>query len=159
MSDSAIEKKVKEQFKLGLDSIHGLGHWNRVNQIGFYLAKITNADLRVVSLFSILHDSQRENEDYDPDHGTRAATYTAQLFDAGLLPLNQKQLNQLIHACNYHSNPKAQSDDLTVKTCWDADRLDLCRVGEVPNPKFLYTQPAKQPEARDFALNLLEHGK
>ena len=33
--------------------------------------------------------------------------------------------------------------DITVQTCWDADRLDLGRVGIRPHPKYLCTAVAK----------------
>ncbi len=35
--------------------------------------------------------------------------------------------------------------DITVQTCWDADRLDLGRVGITPNPRWLCTACAKDP--------------
>jgi hypothetical protein len=34
--------------------------------------------------------------------------------------------------------------DITVQTCWDADRLDLPRVGIQPLPQFLCTEAAKK---------------
>jgi uncharacterized protein len=34
-------------------------------------------------------------------------------------------------------------DDVTVMTCWDADRLDLGRVGMVPEAQYLCTDAAK----------------
>ena len=36
--------------------------------------------------------------------------------------------------------------DATVLTCWDADRLDLGRVGIRPDPKYLCTPAARDPE-------------
>ena len=33
--------------------------------------------------------------------------------------------------------------DLTVQVCWDADRLDLGRVGIEPIPEKLCTEPAR----------------
>ena len=38
------------------------------------LAAETGANLRVVELFSVLHDGQRENEDNYPQHGPRGGT-------------------------------------------------------------------------------------
>jgi uncharacterized protein len=31
-----------------------------------------------------------------------------------------------------------------VATCWDADRLDIGRVGIVPNSKYLFSDEAKR---------------
>jgi uncharacterized protein len=35
-------------------------------------------------------------------------------------------------------------DDVTVMTCWDADRLDLGRVHMVPESQYLCTDAAKR---------------
>jgi uncharacterized protein len=40
----------------------------------------------------------------------------------------------------------ATHDNITVQTCFDADRLDLGRVGKKPNAKFLCTDAAKSKE-------------
>ena len=32
------------------------------------------ADAEVVATFALIHDSQRQSDGYDPDHGRRAAT-------------------------------------------------------------------------------------
>jgi uncharacterized protein len=36
--------------------------------------------------------------------------------------------------------------DVTIQTCWDADRLDLGRVGTKPNPTYLGTAAARNQE-------------
>jgi uncharacterized protein len=42
--------------------------------------------------------------------------------------------------------------DLTVQTCWDADRLDLGRVGKTPRVEKLCTEEARRdPVLRDLA--------
>jgi uncharacterized protein len=46
--------------------------------------------------------------------------------------------------------------DATVLACWDADRLDLGRVGIRPVPHRLCTAPARQPDAIAQALRLSE---
>jgi len=150
-----IEDTVTKQFKLRLYSIHGTDHWNRVKEIGFYLAGHTEADLGVVGLFSFLHDSRRENEFEDPEHGFRATEYVLELRKKGLFEINDKQLDQLLFACKHHNNKQSKSDDLTIQTCWDADRLDLYRLGEIPDEKYLYTEAAKKRKTRDFVLKLL----
>ena len=37
--------------------------------------------------------------------------------------------------------------------CWDADRLDLARVGIVPNPKYLCAAYARRPDVIQAAIN------
>jgi len=41
--------------------------------------------------------------------------------------------------------------DITVQTCWDADRLDLGRVGKTPRVEKLCTEEARDPVLRELA--------
>ena len=145
---------IMRQFKLSIGSEHGISHWKRVEEIGQYLTQHTKADSEVVHLFSCLHDLKRENEDYDPKHGLRASTFVKELHSKDILDISEKQLNQLTFACEHHSDSKIKSDDITIQTCWDADRLDLWRVGVVPDPYFLNTTIAKQEKTIEFSWKL-----
>ncbi len=122
-------------------SLHGLAHWERVRENGFALAGATDgADLEVVDLFALFHDSMRVNDGRDPDHGRRGSALAREL--AGLLPLEQRQLEQLTTACDGHTDGFV-TDDPTVGACWDADRLDLPRVGITPDARLLSTAAAR----------------
>ena len=150
---------LEDYFKLDFyKSDHGINHWERVRILGEHLAKVTGADPDVVYYFAYCHDIKRENEGTDPKHGLRAAEFVNGFFipypeDADL---NKKQIEQLKYACGFHCQSGAKSDDITIQTCWDADRLDLWRVGVVPDPYFLNTEEAKQKETIEFAKNLYE---
>ena len=61
------------QCPLGNSPIHGLKHWTSVLENGRKLATKTGANLKVVELFSVLHDARRQNENHDPEHGHKAA--------------------------------------------------------------------------------------
>ena len=122
-------------------SLHGLAHWERVRENGFALASATSgADPEVVRLFALFHDSMRLNDGHDPDHGRRGSALAREL--AGLLPLEPSQLERLAAACDGHADGFV-SDDPTVGTCWDADRLDLPRVGIQPEARLLSTAAAR----------------
>jgi uncharacterized protein len=154
-----LRRLILAQFKLGLDSIHGTEHWRRVEKFGLMLAEKTGADKDVISLFAYFHDSQRENEHLDPHHGARAAEFALELFKTGMLKASNKQFEQLVEACRSHSSPVAHSEDVTVQTCWDADRLDLWRVGETPHPRLLHTNAAKDPTMIQKARALWKSGQ
>jgi len=149
---------LKSQFKLNIKAEHGISHWRRVALIGNYLARHTGADIEVVNFFAYLHDSKRENELYDPEHGLRASAFAKELYDKKLIKINAQKLEVLQFACEHHSDSKVKSDDITVQTCWDADRLDLWRVGIEPKREFLNTDFAQNHEAMKFAKNLLTSG-
>ena len=70
---------ILEEYTLPLGGDHGVAHWARVLENGLRLAEETNANVEVVQLFSVLHDSRRINEVTDPEHGPRAAEFAAEL--------------------------------------------------------------------------------
>jgi uncharacterized protein len=135
-------KIVSAQFPLGLESIHGTTHWRRVEANGLLIASASGADVTVVRLFALFHDCRRENEFTDPDHGKRGAELAKSLHDVEF-DLDEPRLSLLMEACSGHTD-LVHHPDPTIGTCWDADRLDLPRVGIVPNPAYLNTAKAKE---------------
>lgn len=133
-----------ETHTLGHHGFHGRDHWLRVLLNGRMLASQTGANLRVVELFAVLHDSCRENENDDPDHGRRAAAYARELrgtwFEA-----SEVEMDLLAEACDLHSDGYTEAD-VTVQTCWDADRLDLGRIGIRPSARYLCTEAARRSD-------------
>ena len=120
---------------------HGFGHWMRVLHNGRLLAGMENANLGVVELFCLLHDTQRQNERIDPSHGRRAARY-AEALRGIWFDINDEEMELLTEALEYHSDGYTDGD-ITVQVCWDADRLDLGRVGIKPAPHRLCTASAQ----------------
>ena len=121
--------------------MHDIEHWLRVLINGRLIAVQSGADIEVVEHFALLHDVQRKDEYRDMQHGNRAADFAASIIGDWVL-LNSTQMYQLTEACRYHSMGRL-SKDVTIQTCWDADRLDLGRVGIQPSAKKLCTQTAK----------------
>jgi uncharacterized protein len=140
----AALRAVLEDYSLPLDGLHGVAHWARVLESGLRLAEETGADLEVVQLFTVLHDSKRINEHSDPDQGPRAAEFAAMLRGR-VFELPDREFRLLHRACAGHTHEWTHPD-VTIRTCWDADRLDLGRVGITPHPSRLCTEQAMQPE-------------
>lgn len=133
---------LSERFRLGPNSVHGPGHWRRVEQNGLRLAgRTAGADITVVRLFAVFHDAERINEHTDPQHGLRAAELMQRMHGRGFT-LNTEQLATLFDACARHEEGEI-SDDPTIGCCWDADRLDLPRVGIEPHRDFMSTAVGK----------------
>jgi uncharacterized protein len=141
---SGLLKAVLAQFRISRHGVHGPSHWARVRSHAFTVGKATGADLLVVELFAFLHDSQRENEWIDPNHGSRAAEYASSL-NRIFFDLNGDQLDMLCLAVRGHSDGGIHPD-ATIQTCWDADRLDLGRVGTKPKARYLSVEGAKHIE-------------
>ncbi len=133
---------LRRQFKIDWHGHHGIPHWGRVRANGLMLAAETGANMHVVELFAFFHDAGRLNEHEDEGHGGRGAALARQLrgrfFDAV-----DAEMDLLQYACDHHSDGM-KIGDVTVLTCWDADRLDLGRVGITPNPRYLCTEAAKR---------------
>jgi len=150
-------RAVLKQYRLPLRGIHGPIHWGRVLENGLRLATLTGARPQVVELFAVFHDAGRVNEDHDPQHGSRGADLASALrgkhFDLG-----EEDFTILKVACRLHTEGLIKSD-VTVQTCWDADRLDLGRVGVKPHPARLCTDAAKDFVMLEWADNRAAGGQ
>lgn len=141
-SEQALWQLVTARFRLGQDSVHGPSHWQTVRRNGLYLARHHAADEEIVRLFAVFHDSCRENEYGDPQHGPRGAQLAREFRQAGHFQLNDLRMDLLVTACNIHNGGPPQTEP-TLAVCLDADRLDLGRVGITPDPALLSTLTAR----------------
>lgn len=141
---------LQQQYALPLHGIHGISHWARVYENGSRIAEKTHANVKIVQLFALFHDSKRQSEGADPEHGVRGAEYAVAFHQAALLDLSDQEFDLLYCACADHTDGLIKAD-ITVQTCWDADRLDLYRVGILPDPALLCTRAAKSHELREWA--------
>ena len=121
---------------------HGIEHWDRVYRNGRKLLT-PEVDSLVVGLFAYLHDVCREGDGYDLQHGERSAVLVGQLRDTLLKDLSDRQIKQLSEACRLHT-VEHKTGDPTIDACFDADRLDLGRVGVTPDPERLATEIGKR---------------
>lgn len=120
--------------------IHGVDHWTRVATFGHELAAETpGADIAVVQAFAAFHDCQRVSDGRDPDHGRRAAALVQSVPCTGL---DQEQTAALVEALAGHADGTTTTDP-TIGACWDADRLDLRRLGRPLRPELLSTDAAR----------------
>ena len=132
---------LKQESTFFNSSIHGIQHWQTVEHNGHYLAKFNEADKAVLSYFAYFHDCMRENEHQDKGHGPRGAVFAMKHRD--IIPLNDVQFKQLTDACKGHTYG-TRPECITINTCWDADRLDLGRVGIDPDADYLHNEEAKR---------------
>ncbi|HEX9952370.1 MAG TPA: hypothetical protein VGB53_11420 [Rubricoccaceae bacterium] len=147
----ALMAAVRDQYRLDWDGVHGAAHWGRVLDNGLALASETGARADVVTLFAVLHDACRHNDRRDPGHGPRAAAFARTLHATGVFSLDAPGLDLLAAACHGHTHD-ATHPDATVRTCYDADRLDLGRCGITPDPQYLCTDAGREPGRIAWAL-------
>jgi uncharacterized protein len=144
-----VLQAARERFALDPRGVHGIRHWTRVRENGHRLATHTGANKLVVELFAFLHDCCRENDGTDAGHGERAAEF-AETLRGTLLHLSDADFALLFEAIRDHEVGRTRGD-ITVITCWDADRLDLGRVWKRPDPKYLCTEYARRKSTIEWA--------
>lgn len=142
---------LRSQFQLNWEGIHGVSHWQRVYATGRELATLTGVTGRVAEYFALFHDVCRLNDGIDTNHGTRAAAFVTQ-HRGEWIDLSDTEFIKLHYAITHHSDKKMHKD-LIIQVCWDADRLDLGRVGIQPDPRFLGTEAARNL----LKKNLFDH--
>jgi uncharacterized protein len=151
-----VVRAARQHFVLDLHGIHGVPHWQRVRENGLRIARHTGADRQIVELFAYLHDCCREDERSDPGHGERAADFAASLRGT-LIHLGDEEFRLLHEAIRDHELGLTRGD-VTVVTCWDADRLDLGRVRRRPHPRYLGTEYARRKETIEWAYKRSRNG-
>ncbi len=107
----------------------------------------------------------RQNDGLDVGHGKRGAELARTLHEEGFSPLfdingkplrlSEAQLEKLCEACSEHTSGKVTSDP-TIGACWDADRLNLWRVGVKSNPALLSTEAAREEDMIERGQRLQE---
>jgi uncharacterized protein len=137
----AILRAILSGYELPASGEHGVTHWARVLENGLAIATSNGADTEVIALFALFHDSRRVNEYEDEAHGARGAQF-ARSLRGRLVHLDDARFELLFEACALHSDGAIDAHP-TVQTCWDADRLDLGRVGTKPHPQRLCTDGAR----------------
>lgn len=154
MITRGLIQSILGRYALPRDAIHGVSHWARVIENGRQLSQVTGANIRVVELFSVFHDSQRINEGIDDGHSRRGAELARELRGVDY-ELSDEEYSLLIYACELHTEGHLDGD-ITIQTCWDADRLDLARVGIVSRKERLCTERAKDPDFLKWAIERSE---
>lgn len=148
-----------------LGATHGMSHWQRVERNGILLSMHDGClrkeiYINVVRAFAYLHDKCRIDDYEDYGHGVRSANMIPTIRDTVLAALSDDEIALLERACRYHTTAHFTGDP-TVDVCFDADRLDLGRVGISPNPKLMATEQgayyaANKEEFRSRTIELDE---
>ena len=137
---SDVRNYVQARWEQG--ATHGVWHWDRVYENGMKLLT-PEVNPLVVGLFAYLHDSCRRNDGRDPMHGPRAAKFIDTIRTSQLAGMTDEEIGLLKEACRLHTSAH-KTGNPTIDACFDADRLDLWRVGITPDPNHLATEKGKE---------------
>ena len=106
------------------------------------------------SWFVYLHDKCRLDNWTDIEHGVRAADMLSTIRNTILRDFTDEEVSLLERACRYHTT-EHRTGNPTIDVCFDADRLDLGRVGIVPNPKRMATEQGAYYAANIYLIDEL----
>lgn len=109
-----ILELIVKDFKIDFYGDHGIKHWERVYKNTQILSNYYNLKSEVFELFALLHDSKRENEYEDIEHGLRASKFAKGLINDGFIKLSKEDEKKLIFACANHT--KKDRSNLFVMT-------------------------------------------
>lgn len=134
-------RAAREVFRCEWHGFHGVRHWYNVRRIAHKINEVMpirynqTADPLVLDLFALFHDLARVNEGADAGHGRRGGEL-AKSFRGRYFECSDQQMALLLTACAGHELGRLSTDP-TVGVCWDADRLDLNRVGIWPDERYM----------------------
>jgi hypothetical protein len=136
-----------EWYERGADGIHGIVHEARVLVWSQVLAAMVageglSVDPDVLGWAAAVHDTQRQDEGKDAEHGSRAAAWIAQRRE--LIPASVP-LERVAYLCRWHVPPDDQAPEMTdeLRVFKDADALDRWRIHDL-DPSLLRTKAAHE---------------
>lgn len=139
--------------------LYGPAHWARVYRFGLILAEhcaLTAAERRCVEVFALTHDLGRVDDNGGNQHALDGAVYFREYAGTLFPDLDEPACNLVETAIRHHSDGltadvadrqgmlahlsgERESVRLVIGCCWDADRLDLLRLGMYPRPEKMST--------------------
>jgi uncharacterized protein len=145
--------------------IHGQRHWARVlsNSCKLLYEMMQRGDLEEVTevmaysvvMFSLFHDSKRETNGVCMRHGDDGASFYKECIGDMIVrhpeTYTQEDHESLLRAMRDHCRVEfpeeykqaGERPTVLMKICFDSDRLDLPRVGIIPDPDRMFTEVGK----------------
>ncbi|KPK51654.1 MAG: hypothetical protein AMS22_10545 [Thiotrichales bacterium SG8_50] len=139
--------------------IHGPAHWARVHRFGQALSEhldLSRDGTQCVAVFAWTHDLARIDDGGGNQHAHDGASLLDPAWATVFPDLSVEQVELVRTAVRYHSDGLTaeaayyhgyfdhlgHDDDEVIAIigcCWDADRLDLLRLGAQPKTRYMST--------------------
>jgi len=120
--------------------LHGLSHLRRVAILSGRLASATGEDVEAAVVMGFLHDGARTDDKGGNGHAHDSAVLARQLLKMFYPHL---EADRICDAIARHADGEVTGDTLTA-CLWDADRLELKRIGRTIDLDLLSTRVAKR---------------
>ena len=116
-----------------IEGVHGLEHLRRVALSAGVLAKQVGADVESCVVGGFLHDCARTGDESGTAHALHSAIQARVILDKHYPHLDAYTI---LFAIQFHADGKTTGDPITA-CIWDADRLDLQRLGRTIDKNLL----------------------
>ncbi len=120
--------------------LHGVSHLRRVAILSGRLANAVGEDVESAVVMGFLHDCARSNDGNDTEHGHESAFLARGLIERFYPHLD---VDRICEAIAGHADGEVTIDPLTA-CLWDADRLELKRIGRTIDLDLLSTKVARR---------------
>ena len=134
--------------------LHGISHLRRVAILSGRLANAVGEDVESAIVMGFLHDCARRNDKNDIDHARDSEVLARGLIERFYSHLD---VDRICEAIAGHADGDVTSDPFTG-CLWDADRLELKRIGRTIDLDLLSTKVAKRlARRRQQGVKFREH--
>lgn len=121
-------------------AVHGVSHLMSVAATAARIAHATGEDVMSATVGGFLHDCARQNDGNGEGHARESAQMARSII---VKHFGELDVNRICSAIADHAAGKTTADGLAA-AIWDADRLDLARLGIVVDPAYLSTALARR---------------
>ncbi len=120
--------------------LHGVSHLRRVAILSGRLANAVGEDVESAVVMGFLHDCARRNDKNDIEHARDSEVLARGLVERFYPHLD---VDRICEAIAGHADGEVTSDPFTG-CLWDADRMELKRIGRTIDLDLLSTKVAKR---------------
>lgn len=143
--------EARDGATLAHEPMHGELHWRGVAWAGLRVRELApGISPGVMVAFGLLHDCRRETDDWDPEHGERAALVAARSRPLKRL-LGAEGRELVAEACRLHERGMTRREAPAIGACWDADRVNLVRLGFRLDPRYFTILSREDGSLEDLA--------
>ncbi len=121
-------------------ALHGISHLRRVAILSGRLANAVGEVVEAAVVMGFLHDCARKNDGNDLEHAHDSAVLARELTERFYPHLD---VDRICDAIEGHAGGEVTTDPLSA-CLWDADRLELKRIGRTIDLDLLSTKVAKR---------------
>lgn len=144
-----IDNKFAPLCKCSYTKIHGINHLRQVAYLAGRFAYSINECEETAIIGGYLHDCARENDGNGNSHAHESALLATKIISKFYPEIN---IERVYNAIFFHADGLI-TDDPFIGCIWDADRLNLVRIGIIPKVELLSTEVAKRFHSRFIENN------